>query len=106
MNEGEIIEALGFILYNLCYHHKDKDIPLNNRELELLTLDDDDRKIRRCTYCTCLLWVKTNPTFSYSSILLENRNYSDEYIFKYLMGMLQQIEESGALKKFHSEDAS
>ena len=106
MNETEIENALGFILYNLCYHHKKGDIPLDKREIELLRLDDDDRKTRRYTYCTCLLWAKINPSFPYTSILLEKRNYSDVYIFNYLMVMLQQIEDSGVLEKFHIDNVN
>ena len=103
MTDQEIRQALGYILYNLCYHHRDGDVPLSNEELEILLDDDEDRKIRRFTYCSCLKWAQSNPEENFSQLLLEKRNYSNEYIFSYLMQMLEQIKQHGVLEKFERE---
>lgn len=103
MTDQEIKQALGYILYNLCYHHRDGDAPLSVEELDILLLDDEDRKIRRSTYCSCLKWAEMNPKENYTQLLLEKRNYSNEYIHSYLMKMLDQIDKYGILKKFEAE---
>lgn len=101
MLNQEITVALGFILYNLCYHHLDGDLPLPQEEIEILLLDDEDRKQRRKTYCTCLDWAKSHPDLNYVEMLLEKRRYSNEYVYSYLMRMYEQMEENGVFRKYH-----
>ena len=103
MTEADIKKALAAILYNLCFHHRDGDKPFSREEIELHLLGDEDRKVRRNTYCESLLWCKKNPKFDYSSILLEKRNYTNLYIHSYLMEMLCQLEKAGVLDKFLNE---
>lgn len=99
-------EAVKFILYNLCYHYRDGDAPLSPEELEILLKDDEDRKQRRKTYCECLEWAKLHPDFDYSTLLLEKRRYSNEYIHSYLMEMFMQMENAGVFEKFFQESSS
>lgn len=106
MTDKEIKQALGYILYNLCYHHRDGDAPLSQEEIEILLLDDEDRKQRRKTYCICLEWAKKNPDVVYTDLLLEKRRYSNEYIHSYLMEMYMQMENAGVFEKFSQESSS
>lgn len=105
MNEPEIELAIGCILYNLCYHHRDGEAPLSPEEIEILLLDDEDRKQRRVAYCMCLEWAKSNPDISYVNLLLEKRRYSNQYIYAYLMEMYEQMKSAGVFEKFY-QDAS
>ncbi|MGC1508243.1 hypothetical protein [Ketobacter sp.] len=103
MAEEDIKKALSAILYNLCFHHRDGDKPLSSEEIKLLLMGDEDRKVRRNTYCESLLWSKKNAEFDYSSVLLEKRSYTNLYIHSYLMEMLCQLEKAGVLDIFLNE---
>ena len=105
MNNQELQKSLSFILYNLCYHHKDGNPPLSNHEIDRLLSDGEDNKTRRNTYCKCLIWAKDNPSANYQDIMLENRSYTNEYIYSYLMKMYEQIEDANIFEKYELENS-
>jgi len=103
----EIHDALGFILYNYCYHNQPKSPPLNSTELESINGPGEDQRIGRRTYCTVLKWAQENPDFDFSSILLSKRKeLTNENTYQHLMAMLNQLEDYGILTEFDKERES
>ncbi|MVF11868.1 hypothetical protein FT643_06880 [Ketobacter sp. MCCC 1A13808] len=103
MNEKDIVENIGHILYNFCFHSASNVRPLSEEEIQLLIEPSDYRDIRRETYCKCLLWARHHPEFDYQSVLHARTHHNNQEIYDHLMAMSEQLERKGIFEAYSNE---